>query len=64
MAAFPHRYLQASGQDALVKLVLQAFQMSVPACMSRSLLPMMRRQLVLRTMAAAAAGSAASKVGT
>lgn len=37
----------------MVKLVLQAFQMSVPCCLTRSLLPMMRRQLVLRTMAAA-----------
>ncbi|KAI8464029.1 MAG: hypothetical protein J3K34DRAFT_380636, partial [Monoraphidium minutum] len=49
------KYLQAA-EDPLVKLVLQAFQMSVPTCMQRPALPIMRRQLVLRTMAAAAAG--------
>jgi hypothetical protein len=55
------RYLQRD-QSPLVKLVLQAFQMSVPSCMQRSLLPIMRRQLVLRTMAAAALSSPEHKV--
>jgi len=36
--------------------------MSVPSCMQRSLLPIMRRQLVMRTMAAARANDA-HKVG-
>lgn len=44
----PHcRYLQLQ-QDPLVRLVLQAFQMSLSSCMVFSTLRMMRQQVVLR----------------
>jgi hypothetical protein len=40
-------------QDPLVKLVLQAFQMSLSCCMERTEVPMMQRQLLLRMQGAA-----------
>ncbi len=41
----------------MVKLVLQAFQMSLSACMERPQVAMMRRQVVMRLMAAATGDS-------
>jgi hypothetical protein len=56
-------WLPQVASDPLVKGVLQAFQMSLPCCMERSQIPMMRNQLVLRLMAAAQAAAAAAGGG-
>ena len=46
-----HRYLAAEGANPEVKLLLEAFQMSLSACLEHAGVPLLRSQMVGRLLA-------------